>query len=48
MSQLLLEQRNGKIYQGFNDVNFWDAGNQTLIKNLRTSYGNGTEWVQIK
>lgn len=39
---------NGKIYQRFNDVNFWDAGNQTLIKNLRTYYGNGTEWVQIK
>lgn len=39
---------NGKIYQRFNDVNFWDAENQTLIKNLRTYYGNGTEWVQIK
>ena len=39
---------NGKIYQRFNDVNFWDAENQTLIKNLRTSYGNGTAWVQIK
>lgn len=39
---------NGKIYQRFNDVNFWDAENQTLIKNLRTSCGNGTDWVQIK
>ena len=39
---------NGKIYQRFNDVNFWDAENQTLIKNLRTYYGNGTEWIQIK
>lgn len=39
---------NGKIYQKFNDVNLWDAENQTLIKNLHTYYGNGTSWVQIK
>lgn len=39
---------NGKIYQRFNDVNLWDAENQTLIKNLHTYYGNGTNWVQIK
>lgn len=39
---------NGKIYQRFNDVNFWDAENQTLIKNLPTYYGNGTDWIQIK
>ena len=39
---------NGKIYQKFNDVNLWDAENQTLIKNLHTYYGNGTDWVQIK
>ena len=39
---------NGKIYQRFNDANLWDAENQTLIKNLRTYYGNGTDWIQIK
>lgn len=39
---------NGKIYQRFNDVNFWDAENQTLIKNLSTYYGDGTNWIQIK
>lgn len=39
---------NGKIYQKFNDVNFWDAENQTLIKNLSTYYGDGTNWIQIK
>ncbi len=39
---------NGKIYQRFNDVNFWDATNNVLIKNLSTYYGNGTNWVQIK
>lgn len=39
---------NGKIYQRFNDVNLWDAENQTLIKDLHTYYGNGTDWIQIK
>ena len=39
---------NGKIYQRFNDVNFWDAENQILIKNLSTYYGDGTDWIQIK
>lgn len=39
---------DGKIYQRFNDVNFWDVENQQLIKNLTTYYGNGTNWVQIK
>lgn len=39
---------NGKIYQRFNDVNLWDTENQTLIKNLTTYYGNGTDWIQIK
>ena len=37
-----------KFKTGFNNVNFYDAESKTLIKNIPTSYGNGTDWIKIK
>ena len=39
---------NGKIQQGFNDVNLYDKSQEKIIKNLTTYYGNGTDWIKIK
>lgn len=37
-----------KFKTGFNNVNYYDAESKTLIKNIPTSYGNGTDWIKIK
>lgn len=39
---------NGVMKQKFNDVNFYDAEQDKIIKNIETYYGNGTNLVQIK
>nr|DAY48114.1 MAG TPA: Kelch repeat [Caudoviricetes sp.] len=45
---------NSKIINGqrwcqrFSNVYLWDAGNQTMLKTLPLSYGNGTDWTQIR
>ena len=46
--------KNEKLLNGcnlntfLNDVNYYDAESKTLIKNISTYYGNGTDWIKIK
>lgn len=45
---------NSKIINGqrwcqrFSNVYLWDAENQTMLKTLPLSYGNGTDWTRIR
>ena len=40
---------NGQRWcQRFSNVYLWDAENQTMLKTLPLSYGNGTDWTKIR
>lgn len=40
---------NGQRWcQRFSNVYLWDAENQTMLKTLPLSYGNGTDWTRIR
>lgn len=39
---------DGRLLTSFDDINLYDKETETIIKNISTYYGDGTQWIQIK